>query len=137
MSAKREEHLNKLLLIFSFLLLLNGCSAVGKVAWVFSSNPTKNSLQSLERGKAIYESNCLSCHGIDGRGKGPLAKELATTPADLIEIAQSRWDSTFAAHVAYGKTGNQEMPAFVDKLSKEEIWDVTNFVYSLKEGSYQ
>ncbi len=41
-----------------------------------------------------YEISCLPCHGIDGRGSGPLAKSLAVAPADLTKIAK-RHNGTF------------------------------------------
>lgn len=37
-----------------------------------------------------YEISCLPCHGIDGRGDGPDANNLATRPSDLTEITKSK-----------------------------------------------
>jgi mono/diheme cytochrome c family protein len=34
-------------------------------------------------GKQMYMSYCASCHGMDGKGKGPVASSLKTPPADL------------------------------------------------------
>lgn len=36
-----------------------------------------------------YEVACLSCHGIEGRGDGPMAKSLRTAPADLTKISKA------------------------------------------------
>jgi len=36
-----------------------------------------------------YEVACLSCHGVEGRGDGPMAKSLRTAPADLTKISKA------------------------------------------------
>jgi hypothetical protein len=45
--------------------------------------------ESYHRGIVEYEVACMPCHGIDGRGDGPLAKTLKTPPADLTRITRS------------------------------------------------
>jgi mono/diheme cytochrome c family protein len=40
-------------------------------------------------GKVAYETYCASCHGISGKGDGPLGKSLKKPPADLTQL-QSR-----------------------------------------------
>ncbi len=37
----------------------------------------------VPRGKALYETHCLSCHGAGGRGDGPLAGDLPVALPDL------------------------------------------------------
>ena len=122
--------MNKIILL---LLFVSGCSHFQKAAWVFSSNPYADDPASAQRGKMVYQKQCLSCHGKSGLGDGPNSKNLKTTPANLIDLANNHWDSTFAARVAYGKSSNEEMPRFVDSLTEQEIWDVTNYIYSLKQ----
>lgn len=39
-------------------------------------------------GKAEYESACAVCHGLDGKGQGPVASQLRQTPTDLTVIAK-------------------------------------------------
>ncbi|MBW2241430.1 MAG: cytochrome c [Deltaproteobacteria bacterium] len=38
-------------------------------------------------GAALYERHCASCHGLSGRGDGPLATSLTVAPADLTSLA--------------------------------------------------
>ena len=40
-------------------------------------------------GLTEYELACMPCHGVDGRGDGPLAKGLKPPPADLTQISKS------------------------------------------------
>lgn len=39
-------------------------------------------------GKRIYDSNCASCHGLSGKGDGPMKASLTVAPADLTTIAK-------------------------------------------------
>jgi mono/diheme cytochrome c family protein len=40
------------------------------------------------QGVDLYRAHCASCHGLDGRGNGPVAAALNTPPADLTRIAE-------------------------------------------------
>jgi len=39
-------------------------------------------------GAALYRRYCASCHGLTGRGDGPVAETLSTPPADLTQLAK-------------------------------------------------
>jgi hypothetical protein len=45
--------------------------------------------QQPDIGKTEYQSGCASCHGVDGKGNGPVADALKTKPADLTMIAKA------------------------------------------------
>lgn len=47
-------------------------------------------------GRTLYRRLCASCHGIDGRGDGPVAPALGERPADLTTIARDN-DGMFPA----------------------------------------
>lgn len=44
-------------------------------------------------GRRLYVSYCQLCHGVDGKGNGPLAKAMKITPADLTTTVRSRSDT--------------------------------------------
>jgi mono/diheme cytochrome c family protein len=44
--------------------------------------------QQPDIGKTEYQSGCAACHGVDGKGTGPVADALKTKPADLTMIAK-------------------------------------------------
>ncbi len=92
-----------------------------------------------ERGKEIYDRNCLACHGdaLDGDGHyahgfnpAPLSFQDAGTIAQLTE-------SYVFWRIAKGGPGlpsegtpwNSAMPAWEDFLDEEEIWSVIVFLY--------
>ena len=51
---------------------------------VLTLNIVTTRADDLHLGVIEYEISCLPCHGIDGRGDGPLAKSLTTAPKDLV-----------------------------------------------------
>jgi mono/diheme cytochrome c family protein len=79
--------------------------------------------ESYHRGIVEYEVACLPCHGIDGRGDGPLAKSLKVKPSDLTRIARSnkgRFPTRRIAAMIDGRAivashGKRDMPAWGER----------------------
>ncbi len=71
------------------------------------SNPTS--------GKAMYQAYCASCHGIDGRGDGPAAPALKTSPTDLTRLAANHNGVYPEAHVAAVIQGDALTPSHGSK----------------------
>ena len=97
-----------------------------------SGNPVPKTAVSVASGQAIFEQHCVICHGQDGHGDGPMAATLNPPPADL-----------HAAHVDYhtdqqlhdwieGGVNGSSMPAFKGKLSDADVWNLVNYVRSLR-----
>jgi len=42
----------------------------------------------LTIGSSLFRTNCASCHGVDGKGEGPVADQLKFAPSDLTTIAR-------------------------------------------------
>jgi mono/diheme cytochrome c family protein len=42
----------------------------------------------VDFGKVEYETSCASCHGLAGKGDGPLARALVSQPSDLTTLAE-------------------------------------------------
>ena len=78
-------------------------------------------------GRSHYVRYCASCHGIDGRGKGPVAKELKKPPTDLTRIAarrKGRFPDAEIARYIDGRTvvpahGTREMPVWGERFSTQ------------------
>lgn len=93
----------------------------------------------IARGEEIYEQNCSSCHGVDGRGTGPIAQALTHPPADLtnnFHTAPGNGDAYLFWRVSEGgtvepfKSQGSKMPAFKSVLSAAEHWDVLAYVHT-------
>jgi mono/diheme cytochrome c family protein len=79
-----------------------------------------------EMGAPYFERYCSSCHGVSGRGDGPVAELLSPRPADLTRIAARR-DGKFpdgeVAKFIDGRFdmsahGSRDMPVWGDRLSE-------------------
>jgi len=44
------------------------------------------------KGKALFETNCLSCHGAEGKGNGPVGMALTPPPRDFTK-AEFKFDT--------------------------------------------
>jgi mono/diheme cytochrome c family protein len=96
----------------------------------FLRNPIPRSAESIARGRQLFQKNCAVCHGTEGRGDGVAAAALPQRPDDLGKIAPPPIfpDGVVAYRII---NGVRMMPAFKSTLSKNEIWDLMNFIRSL------
>jgi putative copper export protein/mono/diheme cytochrome c family protein len=116
-------------LVFSIVWLVNGG---GSAALGAHGSRIPPSPSSIEQGKALYEQNCLPCHGSVGLGDGPAALALIPRPANLQVhmVAGVHTDEQIYAWITNGFP-NSAMPAFSDLLTGEERWHVLNYIRTL------
>ena len=90
---------------------------------------------SVANGSALFASNCVPCHGPQAKGNGVLAKTLPMPPVDLLTEPHTARHTAgdFFHWLTYGIPGTG-MPAFADKLSEEDRWDVVNFLHATSRG---
>jgi cbb3-type cytochrome c oxidase subunit III len=96
--------------------------------------------ESIELGKKLYaETGCLKCHGDLGRGDGPSAPTLTDDLGQPIRAADLTQSWTFRGGssredifrtMTTGFNGTP-MPSFVDSLSTEQRWAITDYIVSL------
>ena len=91
-------------------------SAQGAVAAIASSHP----------GAPVYVYQCQCCHGPRGRGDGATARKANMGVPDLTdpETASQSDEELFAIVTK----GHKPMPAFRDRLSEQQRWDVVRYV---------
>jgi len=127
----------KLLFVSAAVLLLSVTLIAQPKAWVVPANfksmknPVAMSDASVKAGQASYAKTCAACHGKTGLGDGPKAKSLKTTPTNFtVALSQNQTDGE---HFYKTKTGRGDMTKYEGKLSDEEIWNVVNYVRTLKK----
>ena len=74
-------------------------------------------------GEAIYEENCVACHAADGSGTVSGTPDISDAAAMSTQSPQDLFNVL--------SQGRGEMPAFADRLSEEESWQVVDYVRSL------
>jgi cytochrome c oxidase cbb3-type subunit 3 len=95
-------------------------------AYLAQTNPFSWTDQAaIDAGRAIYDADCAACHGQDG--SGALAGAPDFTSADLQRELQDE-SGEFLCILAQGRGA---MPAWVDRLTLEQMWQVLTFLSTL------
>jgi mono/diheme cytochrome c family protein len=90
------------------------------------TNPVASNAKSLETGKALFGTNCKSCHGTKGKGDGPKSSELDKAPNDFTKADfQKQTDGALFYKITEGK---KPMPSFKKELTEEQRWTVINYL---------
>ena len=121
--------------IIAIIALLAGCSSGEK-----EKNPESN----VALGENVFNQNCVSCHGLKGRG---LAKdwkvkdENGNYPAPPLNGTAHTWHHSpsqllYTINKGGGEMGGQ-MPGFEGRLSEEEKLALLDYIYSLWPSEIQ
>jgi mono/diheme cytochrome c family protein len=62
-------------------------------------------------GKQMYTSYCAPCHGVDGRGAGPVAPALKVQPTDLSVLSRNNHGKFPDTHIVSVLQNGSELPA--------------------------
>ncbi len=112
-------------------LLIGSIAHLATISLLDSSKAEMSDEAEIAAAASEFRAYCSSCHGIDGKGKGPVAKELKTPPADLTKLAW-RSGGTFPSEAVYqmieglnmpAAHGTSEMPIWGDRFVREELGD--------------
>ncbi len=90
---------------------------------------------SIANGVDLFAANCTPCHGPQAKGNGVLAKTLPKQPIDLLTEPHTAMHTAgdFFHWLTYGRF-NGIMPAFGEKFTEEERWDLLNFLHANSRG---
>jgi mono/diheme cytochrome c family protein len=125
--------LNKAGATLCFLLLLGTAAPSREVPPPRPGNP--------DRGLVLFNAYCLGCHGIEGKGDGPMAarlyRDFHVLPIDLTDLAwqKSLNDSALRAIIRGGGRRPHRpsyMPAWGMTINKSQVEDLTAFIRDLK-----
>jgi len=115
----------------SLLILIGGAALAGE-AWRApdSAKSVKNPVArevGLRLGKALYEENCVICHGASGKGDGEAAAGLKPKPRNLGDrLVQAQTDGELFWKLTEGR-GN--MPEWRN-LPEKERWSLVHYLRS-------
>lgn len=94
---------------------------------VYITSPEEMKSKEVVAGKQIYEKKCISCHGIEGDGKGPAAVTLDRQPTNFKEV-QPEPDDLLTV-LEEGVPGTS-MPPWKDQLTDAERDNLSRYVQS-------
>jgi mono/diheme cytochrome c family protein len=98
------------------------------------ANPAPVTADSVANGKTLYQSNCVLCHGLSGKGDGPAGRALNPPPADLTyhTIPGVHTDGQLFYWISQGLP-RTAMPRFASILTEKQRWDLVNFIRTLAQ----
>jgi hypothetical protein len=96
----------------------------------FYNSAVPFTVPSLLRGANLYAANCAACHGAEGHGDGPLARNTPLKPADLTAAhIFEHSDGDLFWWISEGiSAGN--MPGFGAMIDPQGRWDLINFIHA-------
>ncbi|MCB0717844.1 MAG: c-type cytochrome [Bacteroidetes bacterium] len=115
-------------------IIIAGCRSGDKTMAPPAESDDGYGLDMVANGKLSFERYCVSCHGADAKGDGPVASELVTKPADLTSLS-NKYDGVFPSATIYdyidGRTevaahGTRMMPVWGNIWSEHQGEDMVD-----------
>jgi len=88
---------------------------------------------SLKRGRAMFATNCASCHGAQGQGDGSAAEYLDPRPVNFHEQDMAALSPTQVFFLLSSGSYGTAMPSF-GLLTEAELWDLAFYVFTLRQN---
>jgi mono/diheme cytochrome c family protein len=107
----------------------------------FAQNPTPDDPGTVAFGRALFQANCVVCHGPKGLGDGPAALTLNPRPFNLqVHVPQHApgelfyWISNGIPFTAMPAWGVVDPDTGKPKLSEIERWEIVRYLQALAAG---
>ncbi|WP_026348349.1 c-type cytochrome [Eudoraea adriatica] len=99
--------------------------------YVSMKNPTDPDVDKAI-GKSLYSQHCKSCHGKEGYGDGPKAKDVE---GDLGDFSSEEYQAQTDGELFYKTSfGREDMPEYTKKMpDDEDRWLIVNYMRTLAE----
>jgi mono/diheme cytochrome c family protein len=117
--ASCPQALGGILVVLSLLVVFTRPAVSDSAAW----------RENLADGKQEYEENCVSCHGVDGKGQGDLGQKLFKKPSDLTTISErndgqfpfQRMFEIIAGDTAVVGHETIHMPDYANRMKRDDF----------------
>lgn len=94
-------------------------------------NPLKADEATIAAGRTLFNKNCASCHGEDGKSKTDIAAAMKKKPTDLTAKEMSGITDGEIYWVVTNGVAKSGMPAFKAKAGTPDRWKLTLYVKHL------
>jgi hypothetical protein len=88
----------------------------------YQNSPQPFTAAAIAAGDALFQKRCVTCHGTEGEGDGPLSTQLPIPPADLMMHLPMHPEGDFFSYITDG-LDDGIMPSFAD-IPAEQRWNV-------------
>lgn len=93
-------------------------------------NPFPANEQVVAKGKQLYNTYCIVCHGADAKGQGFLGDTYPRPPDLTIEPNLKRGDGFFFHKITFG---GPIMPGYGHAISAHERWQIVHYLRVLQK----
>lgn len=95
-------------------------------------NPLEPTLENLDRGKQLYQSFCMHCHGLNGKGDGGVARRVPTLSMPIASKAALDIPDGEIFHIV--THGRNNMPGHYSQISQKDRWKLIHYVRDLQKN---
>ena len=85
------------------------------------------------KGKATFQAKCVSCHGPEGKGDGPVGKALKPPAGDFSSAESKKKSPEELQKIIENGVPKTAMVAWKKQLNETEIQDVLAYVVTLRK----
>lgn len=96
-----------------------------------SQNPLPLNKLVLSQGKHLYQSYCLHCHGVEGKGDGPVAAKFLKPPTYQEDRVMALSSKNLFDVITSGKGA---MPAHARQIDPLDRWRIVSYVEKELQG---
>jgi mono/diheme cytochrome c family protein len=114
-------------IVFLCVIFLCGC----EYAPMFDKNPLPMSREVIDDGRVLYETHCMTCHGVSGKGDGVIASTLPVKPANLTQLPL--FPEGFIEFKIKTGSDTEYMPAWDGVIKDSEIQKIGHYLRSIKQ----
>lgn len=121
----------------TLLLLLTATFTVKAQSWVAPKstdaieNPLKGNSDAIKKGKKLFTSMCVICHGSKGKGDGVAGAALNPKPANFTsKTVQAQTDGALFWKLT---NGNPPMASYKDLLTETQRWQLVEYIRTFKK----
>jgi mono/diheme cytochrome c family protein len=94
-------------------------------------NPLKGNTAATKQGKILFDTQCASCHGPEGKGNGPAGLQLKPRPQNLSsEEVQKQTDGAIFWKITNGRP---PMASYKYTFTDKQRWELVNYVRELRK----
>jgi mono/diheme cytochrome c family protein len=102
----------------------------------FQQDPVPDTTANIDAGRQTFQANCAICHGPRALGDGPAAFTLQPRPFNLQVHVPLHATGEVFYWISNGVAATA-MPAWKDKLTDEQRWQVIRYLDALAAGRVQ
>jgi mono/diheme cytochrome c family protein len=95
------------------------------------TDPFHSDPPTLDKGKALYETYCLVCHGAEGKGDGPIASKIPPPTSYKSDRVMGFLPGRLFQVVTLG---SNKMPSYAAQLSPDDRWLIITYIRAVLQG---